>query len=238
MGLLQLRLVRVPSVVGIYGPTKDQFAARMSYLQADACQAYQAAAKALHLRVSDMFRTADESLRARATKQGVQAPGYSAHNYGMAIDIDTDTVMASANLDKPALDRAMESFGWWCHRKDGRRGSEDWHYSFLGVGQAAQPYLDAAKASTVRAAAVEARIKATFGADLLLSPDEAQIGLARMKLYHGEIDGRFGGGSREALKAFQRAWSLPVTGELDARTERTLAYVTAEITEAHPPRSA
>lgn len=231
MGLLQLKLMRVQNVVGIYGPTKDQFAARMSYLQPDACQAYQLATKSLSLRVSDMFRTADESLRAKASKQGVQPPGYSAHNYGMAIDIDTDAVMATTKLSKPDLDKAMEGFGWWCHRKDGKRGSEDWHYNYLGVVQDAQPYLDAAKTSTVRSAAVEARIRAVFGADLILTPEEAQIGLSKMKLYHGEIDGRFGGGSLQALKAFQRAWGLPVTGQLDARTERTLAYVTAEILE-------
>lgn len=238
MGLLQLRLVRLTGVVGIYGATKDQFPARMSYLQADAALAYQQAAKALSLRVSDMFRTAEESLRARAEKSGVQPPGFSAHNYGMAIDIDTDAVLKANKLDKPALDKAMESYGWWCHRKDGRRGSEDWHYNFLGVGQAAQPYLDAAKSSTVRSAAVEARIVKTFGDDLLLTAEEAQIALAKMRLYSGEIDGKFGGGSMQALKAFQRAWKLPDTGKLDAKTERTLAYVTADVTEVQPPKVA
>lgn len=234
MGLLQLKLVRIQNVVGIYGPTKDQFAARMAYLLPDAAKSYQEAARQLSLRVSDMFRTADESLRARATKQGVQRPGYSAHNYGLAVDIDTDTVLDATRLDKPGLDHAMESFGWWCHRKDGQRGSEDWHYNYLGVGPDAQPYLDACKSSSVRSGAVEARIRATFGDALLLTPDEAQVGLSRMKLYHGEIDGRWGGGSMQALKAFQRAWNLPVTGQLDARTERTLAYVTAEILEVRP----
>lgn len=234
MGLLQLKLVRIQGVVGIYGATKDQFPLRMSFLLSDAATAYNLAASALKLRVSDMFRTAEESLRARAEKTGVQAPGFSAHNYGMAIDIDTDAAMSATGLSKPDLDKSMESFGWWCHRKDGKRGSEDWHYNFLGVGSAAQPYLEACKNSGVRSNAVEARIRQTFGDDLLLTPYEAQVGLARMKLYHGEIDGKFWGGSMQALRAFQRAWNLPVTGELDPRTERTLAYVTAEIAEVRP----
>ncbi len=38
MGLLQLRLARVPDVVGIYGASKDQFPARMAYLQPDAAR--------------------------------------------------------------------------------------------------------------------------------------------------------------------------------------------------------
>lgn len=234
MGMLQLKLVRVPGVVGIYGPTKDQFPPRMSYLQVAASEAFQKASAALKLRVSDMFRTADESLRARATKKGVQPPGYSAHNYGLAIDIDTDAALASNKFNKVALDRAMESFGWWCHRKDGLRGMEDWHYNYLGVFAEADPFLSIAARSTVRSAAIEAKIVQTFGNDLLLTPEEAQIALARMKFYHGEIDGTFGNGSKEALKAFQRAWGLSESGSLDARTERTLAFVSAEILEIRP----
>lgn len=234
MGLLQLKLVRVPNVVGIYGADKKSFPARMSYLQPDAAVAYAVIARDLKVSVSDMFRTAEESLRARAEKSGVQPPGYSAHNYGMAIDIATDAVLAATKLTKPALDDEMSARGWWCHRKDGKRGSEDWHYNFLGVGAAATPFLAAAAKSTVRAASVDARIEATFGDQLKLTPEEAQIALAKMKLYNGEIDGIFGRGSKQSLLAFQRAWKLPETGELDARTERTLAYVTAEVTEVKP----
>jgi hypothetical protein len=229
MGLLQLRLVRVTGVVGIYGASKDQFPARMSFLQPDAAKAYTLAAQALKLRVSDMFRTAEESLRARATKAGVQPPGFSAHNYGLAIDIATDDVMKATKLTKPALDAQMESFGWYCHRKDGKRGMEDWHYNFFGNRDEALPWVKACAASTNRSGGIEAKIVATFGDELKLTAEEAQISLAKMKLYNGEIDGVFGGGSKQALMAFQRAWSLQPSGQLDKRTERTLAYVTAEV---------
>ena len=231
MGLLQLNLARLTGVVGIYGKTKDQFPARMSYLQPDAAVAFQLAAPALKLRVSDMFRTAEESIRARAEKTGVQPPGYSAHNYGLAIDIDTDAALKANRCDKAQLDQLMQAYGWWCHRKDGKRGMEDWHYNFFGTGAAAQPWHDACAKFRNRASGIEAKIVATFGDQLKLTPEEAQIALSKMKLYNGEIDGKFGRGSKQALMAFQRAWRLPATGELDARTERTLAYVTAEVRE-------
>lgn len=231
MGLLQLKVVRVPSVVGIYGKSGTEFPARMSYMLSEAAKAYAEAAKALSLRVSDMFRTAEESLRARAQKAGVQPPGFSAHNYGLAIDIDTDGVLKANKMTKPQLDKAMESYGWFCHRKDGKRGMEDWHYNFFGVGPAAKPWLDACAKSTVRSSGIEAKIQATFGDQLKLTNEEAQVALAKMKYYSGEIDGIFGGGSKQALMAFQRAWRLPATGTLDAKTERTLAYVSAEVTD-------
>ena len=231
MGLLQLKISRVLNVVGIYGKTLDQFPARMAFLHPDAAPAYVAAAKSLRLKVSDMFRTAEESLRARAEKSGVQPPGYSAHNYGLAIDIATDAVLAATKLTKPNLDKEMEAFGWYCHRKDGKRGMEDWHYNYFGNRDEALPWVEACAKSTNRSSGIEAKIKATFGDQLLLTPEEAQIALSKMRYYSGEIDGVFGRGSKESLMAFQRAWKLPVTGQLDARTERTLAYVSAEIVE-------
>lgn len=234
MGLLQLKLARVPGVVGIYGATKDQFPARMSFMQPDAAASFVVMAKELSLKVSDMFRTAEESLRAMQQKSGVQPPGFSAHNYGMAIDIDTDAALKVGGLTKGALDRLMERHGWFCHRKDGKRGMEDWHYNFFGVGDEAKPWVDACASSTNRAAGIESKIKRTFGDQLLLTPEEAQIALAKMKFYSGEIDGKFGGGSKQALMAFQRAWKLQPSGQLDARTERTLAYVSAEVAEVKP----
>lgn len=235
MGLLQLKLTRIQNVLGIYGANKDQFPARMSFLQGDAATAFQAAAAALKLRVSDMFRTAEESLRAQAEKSGVMPAGFSAHNYGLAIDIHTDDALTTNKFTKPALDQAMESFGWFCHRKDGKRGMEDWHYNFFGAGDAAKPYVDACAKSTNRSQGIEAKIKATFGDQLLLTPEEAQIALSKIKFYGGEIDGKFGAGSKQALMAFQRAWRLQPSGQLDAKTERTLAYVTAEVITGQKP---
>lgn len=232
MGLLQLKVVRVQNVVGIYGKSGKDFPARMAFLQPEAAAAYTAAASKLKLVVSDMFRTAEESLRARAEKSGVQPPGYSAHNYGLAIDIATDAVLKATKLTKPALDAQMEEYGWYCHRKDGKRGMEDWHYNFFGNRDQAEPWVKVCAKSTNRSSGIEAKIKETFGDQLKLTAEEAQIALAKLKMYHGEIDGKFGSGSKQALMAFQRAWRLPATGAIDERTERTLAYVSAEVSSA------
>lgn len=232
MGLLQLKLVRVPNVVGIYGKSGKDFPPRMAFLQPDAAKAYIAAAEKLKLVVSDMFRTAEESLRARAEKSGVQPPGFSAHNYGFAIDIATDAVLKATKLSKPDLDKQMEEYGWYCHRKDGKRGMEDWHYNFFGNRDQAAPWVKVCERSTNRSSGIEAKIAATFGDQLKLTADEAQIALSKLKFYHGEIDGKFGGGSKQALLAFKRAWKLPQDTILDPKTERTLAYVSAEISHA------
>lgn len=42
-----------------------------------------------------------------------------------------------------------------------------------------------------------------------------QTGLANRGYYHGSIDGVIGPGSREAIRAFQKANNLPVTGLID-----------------------
>jgi len=42
-----------------------------------------------------------------------------------------------------------------------------------------------------------------------------QTELARRGYYHGPIDGLMGSGSREAIRAFQQAQGLPVTGVVD-----------------------
>jgi peptidoglycan hydrolase-like protein with peptidoglycan-binding domain len=42
-----------------------------------------------------------------------------------------------------------------------------------------------------------------------------QTELAGRGYYHGPIDGVIGSGSREAIRAFQRAQGLPVTGVVD-----------------------
>lgn len=228
MGLLELRLERVPGVLGIYGETKDLFPVRMSFLHPEAAAAFRAAQTKGRIRVSDMYRSAEESLRARAQKQGVQPPGYSAHNYGLAIDVDVDDCLKTFGMEKKAFDAMMETFGWYCHRWDSKRGFEDWHYNYLGKNPS--KYVAGAVKRT-RDAAIEAYIADLFGDQLQLTSEEAQIALAKLKMYRGEIDGIFGGGSRQALMAFQRAWKLPATGELDDRTQRTLAYVSADVIE-------
>jgi lipoprotein-anchoring transpeptidase ErfK/SrfK len=55
---------------------------------------------------------------------------------------------------------------------------------------------------------------------------EAQVALARRGISAGSIDGLIGSQTRAALRAFQQAENLPVTGELDALT-KTKLHLTA-----------
>lgn len=230
MPRLTLKLTTLPSVLGIYGTKKDQFPTRMSRLHPDAAAAFQAAEADLkqRIRVSDMFRTAEQSMQAREEKSGVQPPGYSLHNYGIAIDVAIDAMLQGLKCSKSMLDARMTAFGWYCHRKDGNRGSEDWHYNYLGPNGQALINQYSPK-STNTSAAAESRIQALYGPELKLDEKEVQECLAFLKLYSGEIDGKIGPRSQQSIKAFQRAWKLPETGAVDSKTERTLAYVACSI---------
>jgi Putative peptidoglycan binding domain len=56
-----------------------------------------------------------------------------------------------------------------------------------------------------------------------------QSGLAQRGYYHGAIDGEIGSGSRQAIRAFQAAQGLPVTGMIDPKLLKALGikYKTA-----------
>jgi Putative peptidoglycan binding domain len=56
-----------------------------------------------------------------------------------------------------------------------------------------------------------------------------QSELARRGYYHGAIDGAIGSGSRQAIRAFQAAQGLPVTGRIDPKLLKALGikYKTA-----------
>ena len=238
MSRLKVQLVRVSDVLGIYGATKDEFPARMALLQPDAAMGFVALQVAIgtKVRVSDMFRTAEQSLIARSQKKGVQPPGFSMHGFGMAIDIAVDDLLVGLKVDKPGLDALMQQQGWFCHRKDGRRGSEDWHYNYLGNLEEGKALVNKwCKMSSNTTAAAEARLREKFGEGLVLEPVEVQECLKALRLYSGELDGKIGPRTVEAIKCFQRTWKIEETGTVDQKTERTLAYVAAEITIAEPP---
>ncbi len=222
MFVLTLSEMADAEVVGIkkYG---GKMPARARYLHPDAAESYRAFPLGIMV-VSDMFRTPESSLQAVAENRGALAPGYSAHNYGFAIDIDVTAVSKNLfkKVDKKALDDWMEARGWFCHRRDHLRDWEEWHYNFLGIGTAISPKVKSTSGY------VEARILEEYGEVLALTETQAQEALTELKLYHGEIDGLFGKVSKTALMMFQRSVNLEPSGRLDARTQRTLAYVTCD----------
>jgi hypothetical protein len=218
---MRLALTAVPACLGIYdvrGVPHKSMPPRMRWLHPDAAQSF--AEIAGWAVVSDMFRSPESSLAAVRAGRGAQPPGYSAHNYGLAIDVDIAASMKGAKLkSKKALDEAMKAQGWWCHRLDGVLGFEAWHYNFLGVG--------AKVAGSLTGDEVERRIVELYGAELAPDERECQRLLAKLRFYGGEVDGDVGPLTREAARAFERAWGLNVDGVLDAKTRRTLAYVAA-----------
>jgi hypothetical protein len=224
---MKLKLKALPPTVrGIYevGGVAGRMPARTLFLEPAAADSFIRDLLPLVI-VSDVLRSPESSLAAVRRRCGAQAPGFSAHNYGWAIDIDTKPTMAAGGYkSKAALDEAMEARGWFCHRRDHALDSESWHYNHLGVG-----YVVSAKQRST-APDVEALIVARYGADMAPSDAECQAMLASLRMYSGAVDGIAGDLTREAVRVFQRAWAskrVTETGKLDANTRRTLALVTA-----------
>lgn len=228
---MRIHLRRLPpGILGIYGPRRNLLPERMRLLAPDAAASVLALEGTPHrLRISDMFRSAESSLSAAAEKRGVQRPAFSGHNFGFSIDLDVADCMRRWRMNKRQLDDFMASRGWYCHRKDHRLAFEGWHYNFLSIGVEAARYLVASSRSASTAPALEAKIQDRYGAEMELSPVQVQAALRRLRLYSGALDGLVGPLSQEALRIFQRAWRLPVTGVADATTARTLAFVAADL---------
>lgn len=228
--MLHLRLTPLAhdKVIGIYkvGGVAARLPERMRYLHPDAARAFGAIEE--WAVISDMFRSPESSLRAVREQRGALPPGFSAHNFGLAIDLDLNESrqnlarrIGRPTVSKAELDEAMESAGWFCHRRDHTNGFEAWHYNALLIGA----YIPASNRTT--APLIEARILELYGADLNPVDVECQAALKRLGLYGGAIDGAIGPLSREAVRAFQRTWGLAETGKLEPKTRRTLAYVAA-----------
>lgn len=218
--ILELRALSFESVRGIYTirGQKNRMPDRALFLAPDAAASFLSIADLVT--VSDMLRTPEASLAAVRAKRGAQPPGYSAHNYGLAIDVDIRATMRTMEApSKRDLDAQLAAYGWRCHRLDGKMGFEAWHYNYLpGV---------ITVGVTRTSSFIEAEIQRRYGAHFVLSDREIQARLRMLSMYRGELDGEIGPLSREALRAFQRAWGLRENGATDARTQRTLALVTA-----------
>ena len=221
-------VVKLTRVLAVQGSGQEAFPPRQAFLHPEAAQAFREVCAYQPLSVIAMLRGAEESMQACADHTGSHRPGYSAHNYGLAVDLDVDDCLRRFGMVKRGFDRLLSSYGWWCYRQGGRRGVEDWHYTYLGRGAQAEPLLALCEGVGTTAQALEAKLVSVYGEALKLNLLDAQIALARLHLYHGLIDGELGPVTTQALRAFQRAWRLPESGLLCERTERTLVLVAAE----------
>lgn len=226
---LQLQAVS-PLPRGIYGASGDRFPSRAALLQPAAATAFAALeGDTGGLVYSDMWRSAESTLAALETKRGVKAPGYSAHGYGLAIDVAVDQTMLRLGCTYPELTEILAAHGWHCHRRDGERGHEAWHFNFLGSRDRAAIILGHAQPENPGSWGQDAEVAIQFAYPEVtdrMEPNEIQMDLALLGLYHGTVDGVLGRQSQAAAQAFARAWRCPEHGPT---FERTLRFVAAEI---------
>ncbi len=228
--MLVLELVQLPE---LRGPQiwKGKCPRWASFLAPDAAQSLIALEKDTGgLIFTDIYRPPDISLNAMKTKQGVQPPGFSGHNFGLSMDLTVDEILQSKKWGYQKLLEVMEAHRWYCHRRDGAAGvgkSEYWHFNYLPNAALRLNLADPKKSSTW-AAPVEAEIKDRYGKQFELTLIQTQEALRKLRLYSGEVDGEMGPITKRSIEQFQRSWGLSVDGLLGPRTLRTLAVVTAE----------
>ena len=239
-----LKLTALPDLpFGIYRRKTgaDRLPARMRYLHPELVQPFLSIYEALKQRffISDMLRSAEASLQAVKEKRGAQPPGFSGHNYGFSIDVSLTAnkvrghrgTLTENGMSKKQLDELMEAHGFYCHRLDHNLAFEAWHYNGFTGREFSQYYKSG---DTRTSAALERKIQYIYGSSFLIDGFTAQNHLASMGLYRGEIDGIIGPLTCTAVNAFQRAFSLPETSCLDARTKRTLAFVNCRVPSPIP----
>jgi hypothetical protein len=227
LSITPIDVVAVPDdqVVGIYtvGGKPSKMPARARRLHASAYSAY--ATIQPKLVISDMFRTPESSLNAVVTGRGALMPSYSSHGYGLAIDVDVTKSMKLVGVrKKSAFDDFMRAAGWHCHRRDGERAAEEWHYDYDLNGLLTSNLTPQAKFTQQ---AREKMLAAVYGDAWKLTKSTAQGCLAKLGFYHGAIDGAIGPQSKQAIAAFQRAWKLKADETLTPQTLRVLWFVTA-----------
>jgi len=167
---------------------------------------------------SDVYRSMEAQRLAYKTKAGTQKPGYSAHQFGLAIDIDWRRCLIDklgGVKSKLELDSLLLTYNFQCYRGDGKDAREAWHYTF--------------SADDPGSKAVERVIYSRRWHQFKPDHHAVQRILASMRMYHGEIDGLIGPLSREAISIFQQAWGIKPSGQLDDVTLRVLAVAGAEI---------
>ena len=228
---MQLLLQSIGKVRGCYGPNRDQFPARAAFLAPDAAQSLTGMISDLgsdRVAFSDIWRSGEASLAAVQAKSGVQAPAYSGHNFGVSFDLDVEYTLRALGSDYPRLLQILEAHGWYCYRRDKKRGPEDWHFNFFGDD--APVFLRKLTAGHVTwPQGAEQAIQKHYPQQMFaLTPAEIQGSLKQLGLYSGDLDGSLGPLSLQAVRAFCRAWKL-AEGVTDDRFKRTLAFVSASI---------
>lgn len=212
----------------IKGPKGDAYKGvlprRMKYLEPVAAECFvEMIRKYPGMAFSDMYRDPIASLQARRTKAGVQRPGYSGHNYGISFDCDVDQTCKNLNVRYNELISILKDYGWTCHRSDGKRGPEDWHFNCIGE------YAKLPGAKGVQKW-IENEHPMYCSPTITIKGNAKMIQemLTKLRLYGGEIDGKLGPLSEAALNSFKKAYDLTGPSVTEAMVVRTLAIATAQ----------
>lgn len=162
---------------------------------------------------TDIYRSPEAILRAYRDKGGTQPVAFSFHGYGGCVDVDVKRCLTKLGTNYEGLTEIMAARGFYCHRRDGNPDlSESWHFNFLGDDATLLLAQTTADHSTW-AAPAEAMIQKWYGPDLSLTlPQITQL----LPVAHATD-----------VKDFQRQWDLVVDGIAGPRTQRVLAFVTA-----------
>ena len=197
--LMQLGVVPATGLRSSYGSAPS----RMLWLQPDAASSLRNVFAIYPcVEFTDLFRSPEVSLAAVLSGRGAQLPGYSGHNYGLCVDIDVDKAFKGGFTSKKALDDAFRKEGWVCHRLDGKRGPEDWHYNYLpGIEITGKFSSDELERKIVS-------MYSPYWYRVETAVAVEQECLRECKLYSGELDGKAGPITEQARKVFRRAWKI------------------------------
>lgn len=163
---------------------------------------------------TDILRSPEATRDAYRNKTGTQPVSYSFHEYGGCVDCDVDRSLKKLGTSYDGLIEIMAARGFYCHRRDGNpTASESWHFNYLGGDADALLEQTTADHATWSKPA-EAMIQKWYGPELVLT--EEQIATLLPVAHATDV------------RDFQRAWDLTVDGIAGPRTQRVLAYVTAQ----------
>lgn len=178
----------------------------------------------------DIWRDAVSSLVAKRMRKTGELPGYSAHNYGLAVDLNVEAILSQKKIRYEDLLWIMKRRGWYCFRRDGVEGqSGSDHFNFLG--ESADHYLSKCTLDpTTWGSASEIKIWEFYHSEFQLSTKDVQLKLAKIGFFHAPFTEQRDIYTREAIMAFQRAWDLTQSGSPDMTLCRVLSFVTAEVT--------
>ncbi len=222
-----IELAKLPrTTAGVHGPNRDALHLRSLFLAPDAAKAFAALERdSGGLVYGEIFMSAEATLAAKDAGHETYEPSFSPHNYGLAFDLAVDRTLARTGRDYARLLEFLESFGWHCYRRDGQRGEQDHHFTFLGKHAGGVLGSVDPRNPKTWARAAEHAIQHRYSAQMRLTPEQQQAAMEKLGLYHGTVDGVWGALSRQARLLFERQWLL--TG-LETSFQRVLAFVSAE----------